>query len=75
LYFSEKISLLFIACPKTSSTSVESYLMDLDPSGQRFRISHDDIEITSEDVHHVVIGHARAWDLKEALGEMIFTII
>jgi len=50
------------------STSVESYLMDLDPNGQKFRISHDDIEITSEDVYHGVIRHSKVWDLKDALG-------
>jgi hypothetical protein len=72
MYFSKELSLLFVACPKTGSTSIESYLMDLDPNGQKFRISHDDIEITSEDVYHGVIGHSRAWELKDALGDGVY---
>lgn len=72
MYFSKKLSLLFIACPKTGSTSVESYLMDIDPDGQKFRIRFEDLEITSKDVHSGVIGHARAWELKEALGDDMY---
>jgi hypothetical protein len=72
MYFSKKLSLLFMACPKTGSSFIEGYLMDLDPNGQKFRISHDDIEITSEDVYHGVIGHSRAWELKDALGDGVY---
>jgi hypothetical protein len=68
MYFSNKLSLLFIACPKTGSTSIESYLMDLEPSGHKFKIILDDREITSKDMHYGVIGHAHAWEYKKALG-------
>ena len=72
MYFSNKLSLLFIACPKTGSTSIESYLMDIDPEGQKFRIHINDLKISAEDVYSGVIGHARAWELKEALGDDIY---
>jgi hypothetical protein len=72
MYFSNKLSLLFVACPKTGSTSIESYLMDIDPEGQKFRIHINDLKISAEDVYSGVIGHARAWELKEALGDDIY---
>ena len=57
-----------MACPKTGSSFIEGYLMNLDPNGQKSRISHDDIEIRPEDFYHGVIRHSKVWDLKDALG-------
>jgi hypothetical protein len=72
MYFSKKLSLLFIACPKTGSTSIESYLTDLEPNGHKFKIILDDREITSKEMHYGAIGHAHAWEFKKALGEEMY---
>ena len=72
MYFSEKLSLLYIACPKTGSSSIESFLMKLDSSGNNFKIEINNKLITSKEMHYGVVGHAHAWEFKEALGEQIY---
>lgn len=72
MYFSKKLSLLFVACPKTGSSSVEAYLMKIDPSGEMFSLTLNDKKITSKDMHYGVVGHAYAWELKQALGDEIY---
>lgn len=72
MYFSEKLKLLFIACPKTGSTSIEDYLIKIDPKGIKNKIVYKDVEITSKDMYYGVLGHARAWEFKEALGHKIY---
>mgnify|MGYP000547492596 CR=1 FL=1 len=69
MYYSNKLSILFVACPKTGSTSIEKFLMSIDPEGETFKITLKDRKITSKDMHYGVVGHARAWELKKALGE------
>jgi hypothetical protein len=69
MYYSNKLSILFVACPKTGSTSIEKFLISIDPEGERFGITLKDRKITSKDMHYGVVGHARAWELKKALGE------
>jgi hypothetical protein len=72
MYYSKKLSLLFIASPKSGSTSVEKYLMEVDSSGENHSVTLDLKKITAKDVYYGIGGHARAWELKEAMGEDIY---
>jgi hypothetical protein len=72
MYYSKKLSLLFIASPKSGSTSVEKYLMEVDSSGENHSVTLDLKKITAKDVYYGIVGHARAWELKEAMGEDIY---
>lgn len=69
MYYSRKLQLLFIASPKTGSMSIEESLVKLDPKGELHSITLSDKQITSKDTHYGVLGHARAWEIKEALGD------
>ena len=62
MYFSKKLSLLYIACPKTGSRSIESHLMKIDANGEKHGITLKNKKITSKDMHYGVVGHARAWE-------------
>lgn len=68
MFFSKKYKLLFIASPKTGTVSIHEALENLDPSGERRKIKIGDMEITSKDLDQGIIGHARARELKKALG-------
>jgi len=68
VFYSERLNLLFIASPKTGCTSVESYLLNLDPDGERFKITLEDRVIDSSCVKSDSLGHATARELREALG-------
>jgi hypothetical protein len=69
MYYSKKLSLLFIGSPKSGCFSVQKHLMKLDENGQTGKLSMDHKEITSKDMYYGVVGHSRAWELKEAMGE------
>ena len=69
MFFSKKYNLLFIASPKTGTESIHEALQKLDPSGERRKIKIGHLEITSKDLDQGIIGHARARELKKALGE------
>ena len=69
MFYSEKYNFLYIAAPKTGSTSVETFLSNLDEQGQRFRIDIDGRQIDSSNVRAGSLGHATATDLRVALGE------
>lgn len=68
MFHSKHHKLLFIAAPKTGSTSVESFLSEIIQDGTRFRIDLPDKEITSADVSSPSLGHARAIEFQEVLG-------
>lgn len=68
MFYSTKYNLLFIASPKTGTVSVHEALEKLDPEGERRKIALGDREVTALDMHYGVIGHARAWELKQAIG-------
>ena len=70
MYFSKRLSLLFIACPKTGSTSIEKLLMDIDPRGETHGITTKNRKIASKNMYYGVVGHARAWEFKQALGDI-----
>ena len=69
MFFSKKYNLLFIASPKTGTVSIHEALENLDPSGERRKIKIGNKEVTSKDLDQGIIGHARARELKKALGE------
>lgn len=69
MFFSNKHNLLYIASPKTGSTSIEEALKNLDPSGEQQKIKISHLEITGTDLDQGIIGHARARELKKALGD------
>jgi len=68
MFHSKNHSLLFIAAPKTGSTSVESCLSEIIQDGTRFRIDLPDKTITSADVSSPSLGHAKAIEFKDVLG-------
>lgn len=69
MYYSKNLSLLFIASPKSGTKSVHKYLLKIDPDGERHSITLDNKKLTSQDMFYGVVGHARAWELKKALGD------
>jgi|AntRauTorckE5430_2_1112549.scaffolds.fasta_scaffold02667_3 hypothetical protein len=72
MYYSKKLSLLFIGSPKSGTRSVEKYLMKIDSAGENHSVTLDHKKITSKDMHFGVVGHARAWELKRAIGEDVY---
>lgn len=68
MFYSLKYKLLFIASPKSGTVSVHEALEKLDPNGERRRIVVGDKVITGSDLDQGIIGHARAREIKEALG-------
>lgn len=68
MYFSDSDKLLFIAAPKTGSTSVEECLSLLIEGGSRFRIELSDRVVTSADVESPSLGHAKAQEFQDVLG-------
>tara|TARA_B110001450_G_scaffold114012_1_gene107775 strand:- start:591 stop:1271 length:681 start_codon:yes stop_codon:yes gene_type:complete len=69
MFFSKKYNLLYIASPKTGTVSIHEALENFDPSGERRKIKIGHLEITSTDLDQGIIGHARARELKKALGD------
>ena len=72
MYYSKKLSLLFIGSPKSGCFSVQKHLMKIDADGQTGSLAMDHKKITSKDMHFGVVGHARAWELKSAIGEEVY---
>lgn len=68
MFFSKRLGLLFVAAPKTGSTSVEAYLLQIDPEGERFKITLGDQIIDSRHVASPSLGHATASELRQVLG-------
>ena len=69
MFYSDRLNLLFVACPKTGSTSVEASLLQLDSKGERFQISLPDRTIDATMVGHGGIAHAKAVELRQLLGD------
>lgn len=69
MFFSNKYNILFIASPKTGTVSIHEALEKLDPAGERRKILIANKEITSKDLDQGIIGHARARELKKAIGD------
>lgn len=68
MFYSSTFNLLFIASPKTGTVSIHEALEKLDINGERRKIKIGDKLITSKDLDQGIIGHARARELKKALG-------
>lgn len=68
MFYSKKFFFLFIASPKTGSTSVEMFLQELDPDGERFKIRLPEQVIDESHVKTPSLGHATASEFKQALG-------
>jgi hypothetical protein len=73
MFYSKKFNLLFIASPKTGTVSVHEALQKLDNSGSRRVIEIGKKVITGKDLNQGIIGHARAREIKEALGEKSYS--
>ena len=69
MFYSDRLNLLFVACPKTGSTSVAATLLQLDSAGERFRISLPDRTIDSTMVATDSLGHATALEFRQVLGD------
>ena len=69
MFYSDRLNLLFVACPKTGSTSVQAFLSQLDSEGECFRISLSDRTIDSTMVATDSLGHATALEFRQVLGD------
>lgn len=70
MFYSKKYKLLFVASPKSGTRSVHDFLERLDPEGSRREINlSSGKKITSAHMPNGIIGHARARDLKVAIGK------
>jgi hypothetical protein len=72
MFYSKKLNLLFIASPKTGTVSVHDALGKLDPNGERRTIEMGGKRITAKDLKQGFIGHARAREIKEVLGDDLY---
>lgn len=72
MFYSKKYNLLFIASPKSGSSSVENFFKKLDPDGENHGLTMSNKKITSKDMHYGIVGHARAWELKQAVGDEFY---
>jgi hypothetical protein len=72
MFYSSQNKLLFIAAPKTGSTSVEACLSELIQDGTRFRIDLSDRTITSAHVKTPSLGHAKASEFRDVLGSELY---
>lgn len=69
MFYSKKLNLLFIACPKTGSTSIEKYLQEIDNNGETHSITINNKTFEGSDFPYHRVGHARAIDIKRTIGE------
>ena len=72
MFFSKKYKLLFIASPKTGTVSIHEALQKIDSDGSRWCIEYDNKKIESKDLPNGIIGHAKAKELRKALGKKTF---
>lgn len=68
MFYSKKYNLLFIASPKTGTVSVHEALEKMDPTGSRRYIEINNMKISGMDLEQGIIGHARARELRKAIG-------
>ncbi|MCB0409460.1 MAG: sulfotransferase family 2 domain-containing protein, partial [Flavobacteriales bacterium] len=72
MFYSQKLKILIIGIPKTGSTTVENALIKFEPDGERHTITINDRLFTSDDFHQGILGHARAFEIKDVLGPDIY---
>lgn len=68
MFYSKTHKLLFIASPKSGSTSVEKLLLSIDQNGERSSMTFDDKKYTGKDTYSGRFGHARALEIYDAIG-------
>lgn len=68
MFFSKKYNLLFIASPKTGSSSVEDALQKLDSEGEKVKLIIDDKVIGNNDVNSGEMSHVKAREILKLLG-------
>tara|TARA_Y100001954_G_C15789923_1_gene594514 strand:+ start:1477 stop:2163 length:687 start_codon:yes stop_codon:yes gene_type:complete len=68
MFYSKKYKLLFIASPKTGTVSIHEALEKIDQNGSRRIIEISDKVISGKELDQGIIGHARAREIKKALG-------
>lgn len=68
MFYSKTHNLLYIASPKSGSTSVEKYMLTIDETGETHSMTINGKKYKGDDVHFGIMGHARAWEICEAIG-------
>jgi len=68
MFFSKRYKLLFIAIPKTGSTSIEAFLKTIDPNGSNHSITINGSILKGKDFEKGIIGHARAREIQSVVG-------
>jgi len=75
VFYSGQNKILFIAPPKTGSTSVEKQLVKVFDDGKRFQIELPDRTVTSRDVKTPSLGHAKAVEIRDAVSVDVFSAL
>lgn len=68
MFYSKKHNVLYIASPKSGSTSVEKYMMTIDENGETHSMTINGKKYKGDDMYFGIMGHARAWEIREAIG-------
>jgi len=72
MIYSKKFGFLYIAIPKTGTVSTQNELLKLDRNSENHSITLDDRVIRGNDLRKGVLGHARAKEIKEVVGDSFF---
>ena len=72
MIYSQTLNLLYIAVPKTGTTSVERAIRKIDPKIEFNGLTLGEIVIKGIDLKKGVLGHARAKEIKEVVPEDFF---
>lgn len=73
MFYSKKYKLLFIAIPKTGTTSIEIFFKKMDPLGEDHSITIGERIYSGKDFKQGILGHARAKEIKEIVGDEFYS--
>jgi hypothetical protein len=72
MIYSKKNNLLYIAVPKTGTTSVERALLKIDPEAENHSLTVGDKMFKGRDLEKGILSHARAKEIKKVVPEDFF---
>jgi hypothetical protein len=75
MIYSKKYNLLYIAVPKTGTTSVVKAILTIDPEAESNHLTVGERVIRGKDLKKGVLGHARAKEIKEVVSDDFFNCL